>query len=43
MKSQSDLNEVRIRTESDPKEIAKRSELALRGCSMNFELDLDGP
>ena len=42
MKSQNDLNEVRIRTELDPKGIAKRSERALHGCSMSFELDLDG-
>ena len=32
MKSHSDLKKVRIRTDADPKEIAKRSELALHGC-----------
>ena len=42
MTSQGDLNEVCVRTESDAKEIAKRSEWALHRCPMNFELDLDG-
>ena len=42
MTSQSDLNEVCIRTESDPKDIAKRSGRILHRCPMIFELDLDG-